>query len=79
MKNSAVVAACLVNSNMIVGSDDAERAVHRVFDEEFPGDSFTKWDTEIDDHTAKEIIISVGRASRINVKKFIEDLWNRNA
>jgi hypothetical protein len=76
MKKSKIVAACLVNSRMIAKYDDAESAVRRIFQQEFPRATFLEWDSEIDDHVAENIIRSVGRASTINVKKFIEDLRN---
>lgn len=69
-----VIATCLVNSNMISRLEDAEHAVRQVFLDEFPGENLLHWDTEIDDRRAEQIIKTVGRASRINVKMFIDDL-----
>ena len=75
MKKSSVIANCLVNSNIIKRIEDAENAVQRVFHDEFPNSSFLEWNHEVDDKHAENIIKNVGRASRINVRKFIEDLW----
>ena len=66
MKKSKVIATCLVNSNMFNRIEDAEHAV--------PGANYLHWDREMDDAAAEHIIKTVGRASRINVKLFIEDL-----
>lgn len=74
MKKSKVIATCLVNSNMFNRIEDAEHAVRQVFLDEFPGASYPHWDREMDDAAAEHIIKTVGRASRINVKLFIEDL-----
>lgn len=74
MKKSTIIATCLVNSNMINRHEDAENAVYQIFLDEFKNDNFYKWNTEVNDHVAQNIIRNVGRASRINVKKFIEDL-----
>ena len=78
MKKSTVIATCLVNSDMIRDVATAESVVLNVFQDEFPKHNFQKWNSNIPDKTAENIINSVGRASRINVKKFIEDLWEQN-
>jgi hypothetical protein len=54
--------------------EDAEQAVRQVFHDEFPAANYLHWDVDIDDRNAEHIIKTVGRASRINVKLFIEDL-----
>ncbi|HEX8322080.1 MAG TPA: hypothetical protein VF632_27085 [Longimicrobium sp.] len=59
---------------MINRLEDAERTVEQVFRDEFPRESFAEWNRELDDQVARQIINSVGRASRINVRMFIEDL-----
>lgn len=74
MKKSTVIATCLVNSSMINRLEDAENAVRQVFLDEFPESNFAQWNREIDDQVAEQIIKNVGRASQINVRKFIEDL-----
>jgi hypothetical protein len=73
MRNSTVIAHCLVNSGMR-SLEEAERAVRTTFDEEFPARSFGKWNVTMNDQSATQIINSVGSASRIDVRKFIEDL-----
>lgn len=75
MNKSTVIATCLVNSRMISGLDDAENAVRQVFLTEFPEADFLEWNRDMNDRDAKHIISAVGRASTINVRKFIEDLW----
>lgn len=75
MRKSEIIATCLVNSGMIKRLEDAQFVVRRIFDDEFPGKIFTQWDTHINDDVANNIISNVGKASHINVKLFIEDLW----
>lgn len=75
MRKSTVISKCLVNSNMIGRLEDAEHSVQQVFFNEFPNSNFSEWNQDINDKTAEDIIRNVSRASRINVKKFIEDLW----
>ena len=75
MRKSTIIASCLVNSSMISRLEDAESTVRQVFQEEFSGSRFSEWDQEIADQVAMQIIGNVGRASQINVKRFIEDLW----
>lgn len=75
MRRSTIIATCLVNSDMIQRIEEAECAVQQVFIEQFPKADFSQWNREIDRDTAKNVIRTVGRASRINVKLFIQDLW----
>jgi hypothetical protein len=75
MEKSAIIATCLVNSSIINRLEDAENIVQNVFLTEFPQRQFNEWNREMDDRTAEEIVRNVGRASRINVRKFIEDLF----
>ena len=75
MKKSTVIAKCLVNSDMVRELADAERAVQDIFLDEFPNAVFTEWNQHINDETAEHIIQGVGRASQINVREFIQDLW----
>jgi hypothetical protein len=74
MRKSTIIAKCLVNSGMFREIEDAEARVLQVFQDEFPNASFLDWNGEIDDSVARRIVTNVGRASRINVAKFIEDL-----
>ena len=75
MQKSTVIAQCLVNSNFMKSLDEAEHAVRVMFAQEFPDRNFNDWNHNINQAAATHIINTVGRASRINVKKFIEDLW----
>jgi hypothetical protein len=74
MRRSTIIATCLVNSNMISRIEDAEHRVQQVFGDEFPHEDFVAWNREVDDQIASTIIRDVGRASRINVRMFIDDL-----
>ena len=60
---------------MVKPIEQAELAVRKVFEQEFPGRDFNEWNGIVDDAGAQNIITAVGRATTINVKKFIEDLW----
>lgn len=60
---------------MINRIDDAENRVYQVFIDAFPASIFAEWNQEINESVARQIIKNVGRASRINVKLFIEELW----
>ena len=75
MRRSTVIAQCLVNSKMTKSLDDAERRVRLVFEDEFHNQDFDKWNRNMSDRAAEDMIKAVGKASRINVKKFIKDLW----
>ena len=75
MRKSTIIATCLVNSDMMERIEEAESIVQQVFAKEFPKEDFTRWNQEINNNTANNIIRSVGRASRINVKLFIQDIW----
>ncbi len=74
MQKSTVIASCLVNSKMMDSLEQAERAVRTVFREDFPTRDFALWNTNLDDASATNIIRTVGKATTINVKLFIEDL-----
>ena len=75
MKKSTIIAKCLVNSNMISTMEDAENTVSQIFHEEFPNKLYEVWNQVVSQNIAENIINNVGRASRINIKSFIEDLW----
>ncbi len=75
MKRSTLIAICLVKSAMIAELDYAEQCVQQTFSSEFPNSNFSEWNHDINDATAESIIRRVGPTARINVKKFIEDLW----
>ena len=75
MKRSTLIATCLIKSDMIARLEYAEQCVQQTFLSEFPNSSFSEWNHDINERTAEDIIGRVGPASRINVKKFIEDLW----
>ena len=76
MKKSAIIATCLVNSDMVSTIEQAESSVRGIFTDEYPHLNFNQWNEEVSYEVAQDIIKNVGRASRINVEKFIEDLTN---
>lgn len=76
MKKSTIIATCLVNSNIIGRLEDAEHSVQQIFRSEFPNASYADWNQDLDEATSEKVISAVGRASQINVRKFIEDLWD---
>jgi len=55
--------------------EDAEIRVYQVFLDEFLDKNYVMWNQDLYDGIADQIIKNVGRASKINVKRFIEDLW----
>lgn len=74
MTRAQVIASCLVNSSMCADLQHGERIVASVFASTFPEESFAAWNRNVADSTADHIIKTVGRASRINVARFIDDL-----
>ncbi len=75
MRRSVLIATCLVKSEMIARLEFAEYCVQQTFLSEFPNSNFSEWNHDINEKTAEDIIGRVGPTSRINVKKFIEELW----
>ncbi|MCB2184014.1 MAG: hypothetical protein KQH63_18465 [Desulfobulbaceae bacterium] len=75
MKKITMIASCLVNSSMISRMEDAENAVRQAFSNDFPNDNFDTWNQELPDDIANKVIKNVGRASKINVTRFIQDFW----
>jgi len=55
--------------------EDAENRVFQIFLDEFSNEDFYKWNVDLEDQYSQGIVKNVGRASRINVKSFIKDLW----
>ncbi len=76
MFKSVVIATCLVNSGFSGTIDEGESKVRYWFGEIFPESDFSKWNSNLNDGAAGNIIKTVGRASSINVARFIWDLWN---
>ena len=74
MHKSTIIAQCLVNSKMKDNIQEAEHEVRRIFMDEFPEDDFEIWNVDISEATGNVMIDRVGKASQINVKKFIENL-----
>lgn len=64
---------------MVAAITDGEETVRDVFMIKFPNDDYSEWDTEIEDSVADDMIEAVGKASKIDVQKFIEDLWQSRA
>ena len=74
MRKSTIIATCLLNSSMVNRLEEGEASVRQIFLNERPSADYRLWNSEINDDAAKDIIKTVGRASRINVAKFINDL-----
>ncbi|WAS56226.1 hypothetical protein MK974_24310 [Burkholderia ambifaria] len=75
MKKSEIIANCLVNMDIGMNPADAETRVQQIFAEEFPNESYLRWNADVDDALAHDLIKRVGRASEIKVRLFILDLW----
>ena len=75
MKKSTIIATCLLNSKIAQSMNSAEQMVRSTFAREFPERNFNDWNKNIDDRAGEQIIKSVGKASMINLKNFILDLW----
>lgn len=73
-RKSTVIAKCLVNSDMIASFQEADNAVQRIFDEEFPDQEFADWNTNVNEDYGAQIVNNVGRAMTIDVRRFIEGL-----
>jgi hypothetical protein len=78
VQKAQIIGTCLLNANMVPSLDEAERAVRDIFAAEYPKSRYSDWNTELDDRIAFDIVTTVGRASRINVVRFIEQLWWRS-
>lgn len=76
VKKSLVIATCLYNSSFVNSLDQGETRIAEIFAEHFNGHSFERWNSELSHKVSEKIISTVGRSSRINVKYFIEDLWD---
>ena len=76
MRKSTIIATCLVNMKIGFRTiQEAEAAVQNKFHDNFPDDSFNIWNSNVHDSSALNMIKTVGKASQIDVKQFIEDLW----
>lgn len=62
---------------MVSRMEDGEQLVRNAFADEFPNEAFQDWNRDVDQTVADRIIDTVGRASQINVARFIDDLRNR--
>jgi hypothetical protein len=74
MKRCTIIATCLFNSGMVRSVEDGEAAVKHVFQSEFPKESFATWNSDVSTGWSERIISTVGKASTIQVAKFIDDL-----
>lgn len=74
MYKSTVIAQCLLNSSIVKSLQMGEKVVQEVFAENFDGQNFSKWNTQITDKSGQLIIQGAGRSMRINVKLFISSL-----
>lgn len=76
MNKSQVIATCLYNSSFVNSLEQGETRIAEIFVVHFIGHSFERWNSELSHKVSEKIISTVGRSSRINVKYFIEDLWD---
>ena len=60
---------------MVNAVEEAKLRIYNIFQDEFPEHDFNQWNRDINDKVAKNIINSVGKATTINVRLFIERLW----
>ncbi len=75
MRKSLIIATCLANSGMRDTPEECEFAVEQVFLDKFPSYDYRRWNGNIEDELAQNLIHSVGRASTIHIDRFIADLW----
>jgi hypothetical protein len=61
-----------MNSHTVESLGQGELSVQAAFAVEFPDKDFGKWNTDVDDNVAAQIIENAGRASTISVKQLIE-------
>jgi hypothetical protein len=72
---SKAIAQCLVNSRTVRSIEQAEKTVRVMFAQKFPDQEFDEWNRNIDEAIASHIINTVGRKSRIDAERSIDDLW----
>jgi len=74
MRKSEIIAACLVNTG--VGSvEEAEATVRKIFQNEFPGQDFDRWNADVHDSIGRNIVKVLDTPSGIDVKRVIEELF----
>lgn len=73
VRNSTVIAQCLMKAKMAASLEDGDLIVRSVFLEEFPGHVFNDGNAELDDKIASNLIRTT-RSARINVRNFSQDL-----
>lgn len=76
MTKCEIIATCLLNKGTGFKTiQEAITYVREFFNKEFPEYAFRKWNTDIQGSVAQIIIKRADKASRINVERFILDLW----
>jgi hypothetical protein len=75
MTRQRIIAQCLLNSGMVESGriEDADAAVLRHFEMEFPEGDFAAWNQDVSNGMAEIIIKKVGCATTIDVRQLIED------
>jgi hypothetical protein len=75
MKRQQIIAHCLLNSGMVESGriEDADAAVLRHFETEFPEGDFAAWNQDVSKGMAEIIIKKVGCASSLDIRQLIED------
>lgn len=74
MRNVTVIATCLVNMRQFTKLEEAEFVVRKEFERYFPMADFDDWNRDLNEHAARHIIASIGKASMLNVEWLIGEL-----
>ncbi|EGT3611551.1 hypothetical protein FAP59_18375 [Morganella morganii] len=75
MLKSTLIAKCLYQCNMISDISTGELAVADIFAEYFPGHSYEKWNTRLNDNVVNHFLSASKGSTTIHVDSFIKDLW----
>jgi hypothetical protein len=74
MKLEDIAVEILVNSNKYHDKDRALEGLKSEFSLHFPASDYAKWNTEVPESLAKNIIPNVGKNENVSVKFIIKDL-----
>jgi hypothetical protein len=75
MRKSAVIATCIINSGASTHPlSTVEAAVRQTFKEDFQDMNYEKWNEDLPEPVAKDIINQFGTNYRIDVRQLIIDL-----
>jgi hypothetical protein len=75
MRKSIVIATCIVNSGVTNHPlSTVEAAVRRTFKEDFQNMNYEKWNENLPESVAQDIIKQFGNNYRVDVRQLIIDL-----